>query len=179
VDVVGYDKDAEFERFVADVGPRLSRLALLLSGDTHRAEELLQQTLVRVYLAWPRARDGDPVAYSRRILANQRIDTWRVRRREVLVDPIDLPEQAVDGHADRLAARDELIRALRALPARRRRVVVLRYLSGLSEQEVAGDLGISVGTVKSTAARGLAQLRTLLEAAPTGPVAVRTMETKR
>ena len=158
-------RDAEFTVFMTQAAPVLGRVALLLSGNVHRAEELVQETLVRTYLAWPRARDGDPVAYSRRILTNLRIDTWRRRRREVLLDPADLPDDGLgdvpsdaDGHADR----DLLVRALRDLPLQRRRVVVLRYLVGLSEREVATDLGISVGTVKSTAARGLAQLRLAL-----------------
>ncbi|NTW40956.1 MAG: SigE family RNA polymerase sigma factor, partial [Cellulomonadaceae bacterium] len=59
----------------AAVGP-LTRTAWLLCGDAHRAEELVQQTLVKTYLAWPRAREGDPLVYARRILANARIDTW-------------------------------------------------------------------------------------------------------
>lgn len=159
----GADHRTEFETFVTTSGASLGRLALLLAGDPHRAEDLLQQTYVRTYLAWPRARAGDPYAYARRVMANQRVDTWRRLRRERLTDPADLPERSVDPAQDRLADHDRLLAALRALPARRRRVVVLRYLLDLPEAEVAADLGIAVGTVKSTAARGLAQLRTLLE----------------
>lgn len=159
----GADRKVEFAAFVTTSGASLGRLALLLAGDPHRAEDLLQQTYVRTYLAWDRARAGDPYAYARRIMANQRIDTWRRLRREHLTDPADLPERDAPAEHDRLPDHDRLLTALRALPVRRRRVVVLRYLLDLPEAEVAADLGIAVGTVKSTAARGLAQLRTLLE----------------
>ncbi|NNU27662.1 SigE family RNA polymerase sigma factor [Isoptericola sp. JC619] len=147
---------------MAQAEPVLGRMAYLLTGDRHRAEELVQQALVRTYVAWPRARARDPLAYARRVLANARIDTWRKNRREVLVPPDNLPHgrhaAADGGHADR----DLLVRALAQLPERRRRVVVLRYLVDLGEREVAEDLGISVGAVKSAASRGLAQLRGVL-----------------
>lgn len=154
--------DAEFTAFVADAGPRLHRTARLLAGDPHRAEELVQATLVKTYLAWPRAQATDPEAYARRVLANQRIDTWRKHRREVLTAPGDVPEASVPAAADDAADRDEVVRALMTLTPRQRRIVVLRHLVGLTDAEVAADLGVSIGTVKSTASRGLAQLREVL-----------------
>ena len=81
--------------------------------------------------------------------------------------PSDIPEGAVVCGAQRHAERDQLVRALATLSTRQRRIVVLRHLDGLSEREVADDLGISVGTVKSTASRGLAQLRAELRQTPT------------
>lgn len=155
----GTARDEEFAAFMAASTPALARTAWLLCGDLHLADELVQQALVRTYLAWPRARDRDPLAYARRVLANLRIDTWRRRRREVLVDPVDLPHGARSSSADQHADRDQLVRALATLTTRQRRVVVLRHLEGLSETEVADDLGVSVGTVKSTASRALARLR--------------------
>lgn len=140
----------------------LGRTAWLLCGDVHQADELVQQALVRTCVAWPRARRGDPLAYSRRVLANLRIDTWRRRRREFLVDPVELPETSHVSGADQYADRDQLVLALALLTPRQRRVVVLRHLEGLSEREVAFDLGVSVGTVKSTSARGLELLRATL-----------------
>lgn len=159
----GVDHRTEFAEFMTTSGRSLGRLALLLTGDLHRADELLQQTLVRTYLAWSRARVGDPYSYARRVMANQRIDTWRRLRREHLTDPGELPERGATDEQDRYANHERLLTALRALPPRRRRVVVLRYLLDMPEAEVAAELGVSVGTVKSTAARGLTQLRTLLE----------------
>jgi RNA polymerase sigma-70 factor (sigma-E family) len=153
------DRDAEFEAFMTQAEPLLGRTAYLLTGDRHRAEELVQQALVRTYVAWPRAPARDPLAYARKVLANARIDTWRKHRREVLLAADDLPDGRQAGPDDAHADRDLLVRALARLPERRRRVVVLRYLVDLGEREVAEDLGITVGAVKSAASRGLAQLR--------------------
>ncbi|MCL3862518.1 SigE family RNA polymerase sigma factor [Actinotalea sp. K2] len=163
-------RDEEFSAFMVEAEPLLSRTAWLLCGDTHRAEELVQQTLVRTYVAWPRARATDPLAYARRTLANGRIDLWRRRRRELLVAPEDMAEPSrpgAQGGADgsgqhQHAERDALVRALAQLSPQRRRVVVLRYVLDLSERQVADDLNISVGAVKSAAARGLRQLREVL-----------------
>lgn len=156
------DHEAEFAAFMRESAPALARTAWLLTGDEHRAQDLVQLALMRTYLAWPRARQRDPLAYARRVLANARIDAWRRVRREVLTAPHDLPDGAVPSQARLHADRDQLVRALQTLSTRQRRVVVLRHLVGLSEQEVADDLGVSVGTVKSTASRGLAQLRVRL-----------------
>nr|WP_076404120.1 SigE family RNA polymerase sigma factor [Cellulosimicrobium aquatile] len=166
-------RDEEFTAFVREARDPLHRMAYLLCGDRHRAEELTQHALERTYRAWPRAAQHDPLAYARRVLANLRIDTWRRTRREVLAGPDELSsaERAArpvgrDGGAVTAAVddRDAVVRALLALPVRQRRVVVLRHLLDLSENEVAAELGMPVGTVKSTASRGLARLRTLLGA---------------
>lgn len=159
----GLARDAEFEQFMADASPVLNRMAWLLTGDAHRAEELVQQALVRTYVAWPRARAGDPLAYARRVLANARIDTWRKHRREVITSRDDLPGASTPSGAQAQAERDELARALLRLSPQRRRVVVLRYVMDLPEREVAADMNLSLGAVKSAASRGLAQLRSLLE----------------
>jgi RNA polymerase sigma-70 factor (sigma-E family) len=164
--IVVADKEAEFASFMARSAPALARTAWLLCGDTHLAEELVQQALMKTYLAWPKARKGEPLAYARRILANTRIDTWRRHRREVLMASDTLPERASGGTspADRHAERDRVSRALLTLPTKQRRIVVLRHLEGLTEREVADATGVSVGTVKSTASRGLARLREVLQA---------------
>ena len=155
-------RDTEFVSFVTEHGATLRRIATLLSGDPHRAEELLQSTLERTYRAWGRARDGDPLAYARRILANLRIDTWRRTRRELLLTGDQMPDRGEDDRSTEVVLRDELTRALRALPVKQRRVVVLRHLLDMSEAEVAAELGIPRGTVKSAGARGLAGLRATL-----------------
>jgi RNA polymerase sigma-70 factor (sigma-E family) len=150
-------------------------MAFLLSGDAHRAEELTQQTFERCYRHWHKARQGDPLVYARRVLANLRIDAWRRTRREVLTGPDDLPQD--DVRVARAAARmptrtvddrDAVVRALLRLPLKQRRVVVLRHLLDLSESEVSSELGIPLGTVKSTASRGLAHLRAILDLDPAG-----------
>ena len=163
--VVG-DKEAEFASFMARSTPSLARTAWLLCGDTHVAEELVQQALMKTYLAWPKARQGEPLAYARRILANLRIDRWRRHRREVLMASDTLPDRSGTGlsQTDQHAERDRLTRALRTLPIKQRRIVVLRHLEGLTEREVADAAGVSIGTVKSTASRGIARLREVLQA---------------
>jgi RNA polymerase sigma-70 factor (sigma-E family) len=155
------DRDAEFAAFMAASMPALHRSAFLLCGDAHRADELTQHALKRTYRAWPRARAGDPMAYARRVLMNLRVDGWRRTRREVLVDPHTLGHDAPWTDPD-LGDRDEVLRALLALPLKQRRVVVLRYLLDLSEAEVAAELDVPLGTVKSTASRALASLRSAL-----------------
>lgn len=169
------DKNAEFTEFMRSARDPLHRMAFLLCGDRHRAEELTQQTFERCYRHWHKARQGEPLVYARRILANLRIDTWRRTRREVLAGPEDLVnEPAASGEAVRAGTapasatrtvedRDAVVRALLQLPLKQRRVVVMRHLLDLSETEVARELGMPLGTVKSTASRGLTQLRTILE----------------
>lgn len=152
----------EFVDFVRSSKDPLFRLAFLLCGDAHRAEELTQQTFERTWRAWSTARVRDPLAYARRILANQRIDTWRRTRREVLTGLDHEGRRASPDHADRISDRDAVVRALLLLPVKQRRVVVLRHLLDLSEAEVADELGIPVGTVKSTGSRALARLHELL-----------------
>lgn len=164
-------REDEFTRFMRANHRQLLRTAWLLCGDSDRAEEMTQQALVRTYVAWPRAR-ANPTAYARRVVANLRIDSWRRRGREIPVDPTDVPETT--GPADdRQEDRDVLERALRVLTPRQRRVVVLRHVLDLSEHEVAADLGISVGTVKSTSSKALAKLRAAMAG---GPDVARTVE---
>ncbi|WP_435738732.1 SigE family RNA polymerase sigma factor [Cellulosimicrobium sp. PMB13] len=163
---VATDREQEFADFMGDAAPRLARTAWLLCGDAHLADELVQQALTKTYLRWTTARERDPYAYARQALATSRIDHWRRRRREVLVAPPEVPEHpAGPASAETHADRDRLVRALATLTLRQRRIVVLRHLVGMTEREVADDLGVSVGTVKSTASRGLAQLRSVLSAA--------------
>jgi len=145
------------ERFVADRGDRLLRTAALLAGSQADGEDLLQSALERLLRNWHRI-DGDPENYVRRTLYNLAADSWRRQglwqRKAVLFEPalpVD-PATAVD-------LRDAVVRVLVQLPPRQRAVLVLRYFEQLSESETAQALGCSVGTVKSSAARGLARLR--------------------
>jgi RNA polymerase sigma-70 factor (sigma-E family) len=172
------DRDRQFTEFVRAHQGDLLRTAWLLCGDQHQAEEMVQQALVRTYSRWAHVRQRDPLGYTRKALANLRIDSWRRRRREVLVPPEDVAADSVPAFrrpdaaqaAGRTEDRDQLVRALATLTARQRRIVVLRHFLDLSEAEVADDLGVSPGTVKSTASRAMAQLRSVLDAgAPAEP----------
>jgi RNA polymerase sigma-70 factor (sigma-E family) len=156
--VPGQD-DAAFVLFVAGARRDLRHLAWLLTGDQHRAEELVQETLARTYAAWPRVRQDDPTGYARRVLVNAKTDAWRRRRRERLVEDVGESRYPAADVADVVAYRAEIVAALRGLTARERVIVVLRYYADLSEADTAAELGVSRGTVKSTASRALAKLR--------------------
>ncbi|QCX27268.1 SigE family RNA polymerase sigma factor [Nocardioides jishulii] len=147
-----------FSEFVASRYPALVRTARLLVADAHAAEDLVQETLARCVPAWSRI-EGNPEAYVRTVMVRQNISRWR-RRRVGETTVAVVPDVAVrDGD---VAEQDELRRALAALPARQRAVVVLRYVEDRPEREVADVLGCSLGTVKSQAHAGLAKLRTFL-----------------
>jgi RNA polymerase sigma-70 factor (sigma-E family) len=160
----GLDPVADFTVFAQMNTAALYRIAYLLCGDQHRAQDLVQLALERTFKAWKKVGDGDPFAYARRVLATARIDTWRRTRREVLTDDpgSNIQELSAPASDAELAERDRLVRALMVLSVKQRRVVVLRYLLDRSESDTAAELGISAGTVKSTASRALARLRTLV-----------------
>lgn len=158
--------DDEFVEYVAARRARLQRTAFLLCGDPHRAEDIVQTALTKLYLAWPRARRADSVdAYVRRVIVNTHLsDRRRAAHRyertglQAVPDPIAVETGPED--------RDDLWSALRELPAAKRRVVVLRHYWGLSVAETAEDLGISTGTVKSQTHEAIAILRSRLATRP-------------
>jgi RNA polymerase sigma-70 factor (sigma-E family) len=150
-----------FADFVRAASPRLLTSAWMLSGDPHIAEELVQESLARVYVHWRRAEADNPTAYARRVLVNLHTDRWRKRRGEVLTE--EVPEtRPSPGHASRVDLGLDLVRALQDLPRRERECVVLRHYLDLSEKDAAATLGVSTGTVKSSTSRGLAALRAAL-----------------
>jgi RNA polymerase sigma-70 factor (sigma-E family) len=161
------ETDEAFVAFVGGAQRELWTLAWLLTGDRHRAEDLVQDTVARTYAAWHRVRREDPMAYARRVLVNAKTDTWRRRRRELLVAEVPDVSRPVASSdvAGEVVRRREVVAALRTLADRERAVVVLRYYVDFSEADTASALGISLGTVKSTASRALSKLR----ASPTGP----------
>jgi RNA polymerase sigma-70 factor (sigma-E family) len=150
-------RDVAFTAFAEQASAPLLRTAWLLTGDHHAAHDLVQAALVKTYLAWPRVRPEGALAYARRVLVNERTDTWRRRRKEVAV--ARAPETPAADDTTSVGDRDLVVRLLARLPDQQRRVVVLRYYVDLSEQAVADLLDISVGSVKSAASRGLASLR--------------------
>ena len=153
------DAAAEFDAFVASSGSTLLRTAYLLTGDHASAEDLLQDTLVRVWSRWSRVRAADsPLAYARRVLVTTSVSRWRAARsrsgREHLV--ADPPET---GSGEPPPRDDELWQAVLALPPRQRAVMVLAYYEDLTDQDAAEVLACTVGTVKSQRAKALRALR--------------------
>lgn len=150
---------SEFEEWLVAREPALQRLALLLTGDPHTAQDLVQTSLAKLYLAWDRLDDREHVdGYARRVLVNEHRSGWRRpwRRREVVAAV--LPEEgALPALYD--GTRAAVWAFVATLPPRQRAVLVLRYYEDLTEAETADVLGISVGTVKSQASRALAALR--------------------
>jgi RNA polymerase sigma-70 factor (sigma-E family) len=153
-----------FDTYVHERSSSLLRLAYLLTGDAHLAEDLVQSSLVKVMGRWDSiTAGGDPHPYVRAVLLRTAMG-WR-RRRWTGERPSDtLPEHAVtDDAAVAVVARERLRRALQSLPPRQRAAVVLRHYEDLSEADAARAMHCSVGTVKSQTARGLERLRALLD----------------
>jgi RNA polymerase sigma-70 factor (sigma-E family) len=175
-----------FEGFVADVTDDLVRTGYLMTWDLAEAEDLVQETLLRVARRWPRVRAMEhPRAYARKILVNLVIDGSRGRARRQ--EELGVEGDAVGDTEDEQAAvmlrgidlASEFRWALGTLARQQRVVIVLRYWEDLSEAEVADVLGCSVGTVKSTAWRGLARLRAVLAAASSSKSTISTASHER
>jgi RNA polymerase sigma-70 factor (sigma-E family) len=150
----------EFIEFATVTSPRLRHTAFLLCGDWHTAEDLAQAALARVFVSWRRISRKDAAhAYATRILVNIYLaDKRRKRVSEVLT--ATLPERPVQPQAPE--TRMVVLDALAELTPKARAVVVLRYWSDLSVEQVATVLGCSAGNVKSQSARALDRLRILL-----------------
>lgn len=156
-------RDEAFAAYVAARRPQLFRAAWLLTGDAHRAEDVVQAALTRLYVAWPRVQRADSIdAYVRRAVVNAHVDEGRRPWRREAAAGDALPEPAVAGPEVAVEEHDALWAALRRLPAGQRRVVVLRHWWGLSVEETAADLNVSTGTVKSQTSVALATLREAL-----------------
>jgi RNA polymerase sigma-70 factor (sigma-E family) len=153
-----------FEGYVVAAAGSLLKLAYLLTGNVADAEELLQETFARIFVAWPQVETADdPDAYVRQVLINANRRRFRRHRVTEVLD--GHPREGLDRRQGFAAIEDrnQLASALAALPRRQRSVVVLRYYEGIPEREVASLLGCSPGTVKSQASKALAKLRAQLD----------------
>lgn len=158
-------EDASFAVVFNEHHRRAVRLAYLLTGDHHQAEDVVADAMAKVYVQWRRGRVEDVGPYLRRAVANQANSRLRRRyleRREAARRSGD--DRGVKRVDDAAADRDAVWQAIQQLPDRQRQVVVLRYYEDLSEVDTADVLGISTGTVKSSLSRGLARLEELLAA---------------
>ncbi|QQS00873.1 MAG: SigE family RNA polymerase sigma factor [Austwickia sp.] len=158
------DRDEAFTVFVRLHGHALRRYAYVLTGEASAADDLLQASLGKLYLAWDKVAAPDArLAYARRTMARTQASWWRrpVRRERPAADPPEPTRPGPDGAAALRTVddRDEVWRLLATLPPRTRAVLVLRYYEDLPEADIAAALGCSVGSVKSQLSRGLARLR--------------------
>jgi RNA polymerase sigma-70 factor (sigma-E family) len=164
------EEEASYSEYSASRFRALRRTAFVLTGDWHDAENLVQDTLIKVYVRWRRIRSKDDIdAYVKRMLVNTILDDRRRARhaREVIADvlpeaPVEVPYPV----EDRLHVRQ----ALATLGRSQRAVLLLRFFGDLSIDETARALGCSVGNVKSQTARGLAALERALTAGREGRI---------
>lgn len=161
----------QFDAFVEDATVSLLRTAFLMVGSVSDAEDAVQETLLRVARRWYRVRNMDyPLSYARRILVNIVFDgaTRRSRRNSELGDVVgepsaeDIQDPGAEHELRAAESRIDIAAALSVLSPRQRAVIVLRYWDDQSESEIATTLGCSVGTVKSTASRSVARLRSVV-----------------
>lgn len=168
--LVGKATRRDFESFVAAATAPLLRTAYLMTWDRSEAEDLVQETFIKVVRHWSRVRTMEqPVAYARRILTNLTLDggARRARLRIELTGEVEaITAVAADPVAERAVIATEYRRdidaALAALPTHQRAVLVLRFWDDCSLAEIAEILGCSTGTVKSAISRGLGRLRQLM-----------------
>ncbi|MFH8582806.1 SigE family RNA polymerase sigma factor [Streptomyces celluloflavus] len=154
-------QEDEYLEFVAERAKPLYRSAYVLAaGDTHLAEDLVQETFSRVYVHWKRvARADSPAAYAQTVLVRTFLSLRR--RRSTGERPIgNLPDGAAPGPDT--ALRLTLLDALAQLPPRDRAVLLLRYWEDRSIEETAKMLKLSSSAVRSQGTRALGRVRALL-----------------
>jgi RNA polymerase sigma-70 factor (sigma-E family) len=155
--------DTAYLAYVHGRIPALRRMAYLLSGDLHQTDDLVQETITKLYARWPRVRAVENLdAYVHTILVRAFLDEkrrgwWRVRLSALPPEP---PPGAAGGAEDRTVLRA----ALAQVPSRQQAVLVLRFLCDLPVSDVAQILGCTDGTVKSQTSHGLNALRKILGA---------------
>lgn len=152
--------ESDFEHFVRSVQGELTHFGLLLAGNPHDADDLVQSSLEKVGIRWARVRNlAQPLAYTKKTMVNMHVSRWRRVRREWLT----AHDHESVAAATQILDEQPLWVALGELPPRQRAVLVLRYYLDLSESEIAEVLGCRPGTVKSQASRALIKLRAQLE----------------
>lgn len=162
--------ETAFQAFVVERQTMLRRRAFLLCGNWADGDELVQEALARVYVAWPRIASGAEAAYTRRTMMNLFLNDQRKRRREVLTD--ETPEPATTPHDHDLAL--TLTALLDDLPEKQRAVLVLRFWEDLTVPQISECTGVAEGTIKSQISRALHALRGRLTEPPRGGAEVVT-----
>lgn len=152
--------DETLTSLMTESGDRLLRLAYQLTHDRSAAEDVVQEALTSMYRSWRRRMPEveNAEAYARRAVVNEYVRRRRLRAAGEVVTA-SVPEAAVDEFEQGAVDRDALWRALGALSARQRAVLVLRFYEDLPNERIAEWLGVREATVRSLALRGLAALR--------------------
>jgi RNA polymerase sigma-70 factor (sigma-E family) len=151
--------DPEFTAFAQSHGDELQRIAYLLCRDGARAEDLVQDALVKLLRRWrSRGAPEHPLAYARRVVINEYLG-WRRLRVSRELPMADGPALLAPDDTEVLADRDMLWRLIATLSPRARAVLVCRYYVQLPAREIAELLGCAEVTVRTSAARALAALR--------------------
>ena len=155
--------DSSFDEFVQGHVASLDRYAYALTSDRHAADDLVQETLIRVAGAWRRIHDdGNPAGYATTVMFRTYVSFWRARRRRPeTVEMITEPRSGRDDYAA-VDTRLQLRQALRTLPKMQRAVLVATYLQDFSDDEIAHMLGRAASTVRSLRRRGLKTLSAAL-----------------
>lgn len=155
--------DSSFDEFVHGHVASLDRYAYALTSDRHAADDLVQETLIRVAGAWRRIHDdGNPAGYATTVMFRTYVSFWRARRRRPeTVEMITEPQSGRDDYAA-VDTRLQLRQALRTLPKMQRAVLVATYLQDFSDDEIAHMLGRAASTVRSLRRRGLKTLSAAL-----------------
>jgi RNA polymerase sigma-70 factor (sigma-E family) len=164
-DAVEWSKASSFAALYRTQRLGMVRLAAFLVSDVDLAEDLVQDAFAGLHARWHHLREADrAVAYLRRAVINRSRSTLRRRRTAGrFLWPRPDPSPAADSQVLMADEHHRLRQALAGLPRRQREVLVLRYWADLSEAEIAYALGVSRGTVKSSASRGLDTLETVLD----------------
>lgn len=149
--------EIEFDLFFRHHSSRLMGQAYVLAGEAAGAQDLVQESFLRAWQHWDELRGMDhPEAWIRRVMYNLAVSQWRRSRRLVPIG--ELEPRSVEQHPDAMA----LAAALRTLPRRQAQALVLHDAAGLSAIEVAKELSVPEGTVRSWLSRGRAVLATQL-----------------
>jgi len=155
--------DASFDEFVRGHIGALDRYALALTGDRHAAEDLVQETLIRVASGWRRIRDdGNPAGYATTVMFRTHVSWWRVRRRRPQTAELTVDLSSTGDDYATVDIRLTLRQALRTLPRLQHAVLVATYLRDNTDSEIAEMIGRSPATVRSLRHRGLKALAKVL-----------------
>jgi RNA polymerase sigma-70 factor (ECF subfamily) len=152
----------EFEDLYAKSYPRLVAQLTVITGNLHEAQDCVQEAMCRTWDRWEKVRSySDPEGWTRRVALNLSVSRWRKLRR--LLPLSDAPESEVSAQDDTLMQAVALSNTLADVPQRQREALVLHYVVDLSIEQVANEMGVRPGTVKSMLSRGRTHMKSLLE----------------